>query len=193
VVRYYLKEDLIVIKIVATCAVVLSLSGCMTYKYDGKTYHSKDEAVAAERAYYDRVLSEIKPLEAPVAQHARFCIPSSQIVYERATHGGAAGRQYVAETIEIAMKYVYDSLQKRRIFTTVDFEWTNGDHVTPTSGEDVIYFYLPEPKTGGYYFLSDAVKRTPVTFDRGNPDPTGRMMYFLDSVQSLASIKVDGK
>lgn len=167
-----------------------TLMGCVTYKWRDESFSSRQDAIAAVRKAQAETLAKIDPLPKPVAKSAKFIGVSNTLMLDRGTVGtNMEIRSYIAEAQHIQMKNVYDAMVKRNIFEKLAYVEGDGSDQTPTRDEAIIYFYLPDNKTGGYYFVSPTVKKTPVQFDRGNPDIAGRTVYLLDSVAALASIK----
>ncbi len=86
------------------------------------------------------------------------------------------------------MRNTAEAIRVRNIFERLEIEESSdGAHVTAKSGESVVYFYMPDRSTGGWYYVSEATKRTPLNFDKGNPDKVGKVKYFIDSVEALAA------
>jgi hypothetical protein len=178
------------IHIIAASAIAFLLSGCMTYNYGDRAFNDRKEAEAAQRADMDLIKAGIKPRISPVAKSGRVVILSKALVLDRGLNeGGAAeGRDYIATTALADMRNTAELIRNRKIFERLEIdESSDGAHVIPKSGEAVIYFYLPDRNTGGWYYISEATKRTPLHFDKGNPDKVGRHKYFIDSVEALAA------
>lgn len=177
-------------KRIAICLLVCSaLAGCATYKWREQTFTSKSEALAAVQKSQNEVVATIPALPKPVAKHGKFVGITKVIMVERGTYGTNMDlREYIGEAQWIQMRGTYEALVRRNIFERLDY--VEGDGTEPAVGNDaVLYYFMPDSKTGGYYFASPAVKKTPVQFDRGNPDIPARTKYFVDSVEALASIK----
>lgn len=175
--------------ILAVIGLATALSGCMTYRYGDRTFQDRSEADAAQRADLDLVRTAIKPREAPVAKSGRVVIIGKAMILERGLNeGGAAeARDYIASQYLADMRNTAESIRSRNIFERLEVEESlNGGHVTPKPGEAVIYFYLPDRNTGGWYYISQRTPRTPLHFDKGNPDKVGKVKYFIDSVEALA-------
>lgn len=174
-------------------AVIVTLSGCAHYVYDGQKFTERAKAEAAQRQNFDT----IKKAEAfglrskPLAKNLRFVSPTKALVLERGippTGGTADGRDYVATTLYTDFRFTGDLIKQRGIFENVVAEESaDAGHITPRPGEAVIYFYMPDNKTASWYYISQSTPRTPLNFDRGNPDRVGKIKYFIDSVEALAA------
>lgn len=178
------------IHIIAASVIVIFLSGCMTYRYGDRTFNDRKEAEAAQRADLDLIKAGIKPRNSPVAKFGRVVILSKALLLDRGLKEGGTteARDYIATGMLADMRNTAELIRNRRIFERLEIdESTDGAHVIPKSGEAVIYFYLPDRNTGSWYYVSEATKRTPLHFDKGNPDKVGRVKYFIDSVEALAS------
>lgn len=168
------------------------LSGCAHYMYDGQKFTDRSKAEAAQRAQFDNVRSAaaFKPRAKPVAKNLRFVMPTKTLMLERGIlpTGSADGRDYVATTLHADFRFTGELIRQRNIFENMSVEESaDAGHVTPKPGESVIYFYMPDSKTGAWYYISQATARTPLNFDRGNPERVGKIKYFIDSVEALAA------
>jgi hypothetical protein len=162
------------------------LSGCTTYRFNSQQYPSRQEAIAAVHKYTEESLVAITPLKKPLVPFGRFVGVSHSVMVERGTYGAnSEGRDYIAEVALIGMKGAYQAIVKRNIFEKLEYVEGNGLEQEALKGEPFIYFFMPDLKTGGYYFVSSAVPRTPVQFDRGSQNPAERTKYFVDSVEAL--------
>lgn len=176
--------------VLAISASVLMLSGCISYRYGDRTFNDRATAEAAQRADLDIIRMGIKPRKTSIAKSGRVVILSKALLLERGTKEGGLeeARDYVATTLAADMRNTAEAIRSRNIFDKFEIEESSdGAHVTPRNGESVIYFYLPDRNTGGWYYLSATTKRTPLQFDRGNPDKVGKVKYFIDSIEALAA------
>lgn len=181
-----------VLPIAAVALIVLMLSGCMPmrYTYGDRTFTDRKEAEAAQKANLDAIQAGVQARKAPVAKLGRVVIPSKTLLIDRGTNPSASteARDYVATIHYNGYRNVGEIIRQRNIFERLDIEDSaDAGHVIPTAGEAVIYLYMPDNKTSGWYYISKTTKRTPLHFDQGNPDKVGRVKYFLDSVEALAS------
>ena len=176
--------------VVAFALVIPMLSGCATYRYGDRTFHDRNEAEAAAKADRDTLRTGFKPRNTPLAKLGRVVIPSKTLVIDRRTKEGASAeaRDYVATVLYNDYRNTAETIRQRNVFERLDIEdSTDGEHITPKAGEAVIYLYIPDNKTAGWYYISKTTKRTPLHFDQGNPDKLGRFKYFIDSVEALAA------
>lgn len=184
-----IQKEIMLRSIFAFCA-CLTLVSCATYKWQDQSFTSRQEAIAAVERSYNEILPKIQPLPKPVARYGRFVSLTDTLRLERGTVGSnMEGRSFIAETSKIGSRNLYAALVRRNIFEKLEYFEGDGSDQQVKGDEAVIYYYMPDSKTGGYYFISPALKKTPVQFDRGNPDLAGRTQYLLDSVEALASIR----
>lgn len=179
-----------VIHVVVLALIIPVLSACTTYRYGDRTFNDRRDAEAAHRGEIDVIRMGFKPRISPLAKSGRIVVPAKSLVMDRGLRegGSAEARDYVATVLYNDYRAVAETIQQRNIFRRVDIEESlDADHVTPKSGEAVIYFYMPDNKTAGWYYISETTKRTPLHFDRGNPDKVGKVKYFIDSVEALAA------
>ena len=168
------------------------LSACSsgTYRYGDRTFSDRKEAEAAQTAHYESMRASIKPRSAPVAKSATVVIPDKATITERRlppNRGTAEQRDWVGTVIYSSFRNTAENIQYRNIFERVDIQETSDpSHVTPKTGEVVIYLYAPDNKTIGWYYISATTKRTPLHFDTGAPDQAARSKYFYDSIEALA-------
>jgi hypothetical protein len=176
--------------VIAVTVSMLSACASGTYRYGERTFSDRKEAEAAQKADLESMRGVLKPRSAPVAKSARIVIPSKTALMERGLRPGgtADARDYVATMSYSSHRFTAESVRYRNIFERVEIEEsTDPGHVAPKAGEAVIYFYLPDNKTVGWYYISGTTKRTPIHFDSGNPDRGARFKYFIDSIEALAS------
>lgn len=169
-----------------------AVSGCTHFRYADRQFTDRAKAEAAQREDFDGIKSApaFKSRAMPLARAMRVVIPSKTLLLDRGVipTGSADGRDYVATTLHADYTFTGELIRQRNIFeqTTIE-DSPDAGHVTPNPGEAVIYFYLPDNKTASWYYASNATKRTPLHFDRGNPDKIGKIKYFIDSVEALAA------
>ena len=164
----------IVVAIVVAPLIIPALSGCATYR--------QQKVEAAQKANIETIRAGISPRDAPVAKSGRVVIPSKTLLVSRLTS------DFVATYYVNSYRATAELIRQRNIFEQLDIEESaDGGHVTPKTTEAVIYLYVPDNKTSGWYYISKTTKRTPLNSDSGNPDKVGRFKYFLDSIEALAS------
>lgn len=171
---------------------IVFICGCAHYMYDGQKFGDRSKAEAAQRAQFESIRSAaaFKPRATPVARNLRFVMPSKTLMLDRGIlpTGSADGRDYVATTLHADFRFTGELIRQRNIFGTMSVEESSdAGHVAPKPGETVIYFYMPDSKTGSWYYISQTTARTPLNFDRGNPEKVGKIKYFIDSVEALAA------
>jgi len=142
---------------------------------------------AEQKANFEAIRAGISPRDVPLAKSGRVVIPSKAIIVSRRVAPGLY-RENVASLFVNDYRNTADLIRQRNIFEGLDVEESaDGGHVNPKTTEAVIYLYMPDNKTYGWYYISKTTKRTPLNFDSGNPDKVGRVRYFLDSIEALAS------
>ena len=178
------------IRLTVALAVVLALSACATYRYGDRTFSDRNEAELAQKAQLEQIAKEFQPRNKPLAKYAKVIMLSKALILDRSLRPGGnnEGRDYVATILYNDYRNTGEIIRKRNIFERVDIEESSdGVHVSPKPGEVVIYLYHPDSKTMGWYYISNTTKRTPLHFDKGNPDIVGQVKYFIDSIEALAS------
>ena len=161
------------LKLILIIAIVFTLfTSCTRYRYGDQTFTDRSKAETAYKEDIAKMSAAIQPRKTPLAKYAKVIIPDKNILLERAVIGGTSeSRDYLATYFLDQTQAIGEMIRKRNIFEKVDINYTSDPgHVTPKSNEVLIYFYIPDRKTGGWYYISDKTKRTPVHFDRGNPD-----------------------
>ena len=174
----------------AAVLIGFAISACMTYRYGDRSFDDRKEAEAAQKADRDLIRGAFKPRSTTLAKTGRIVIPTKTLILERGLRKGgpAEGRDYVAISLYNGYRLVGETIKRRNIFDRTDIEETaEAGHAAPKSGEAVIYLFMPDNKTAGWYYVSEATKRTPLHFDDGNPDRVGRVKYFIDSIEVLAA------
>jgi len=179
------------LKVLLILMLVMTLfTSCTKYRYGDQTFTDRSKAEAAYKADIDKMSAGIQPRKAPLAKYAKVIIPNKNILLERAVSptGSSDSKDYVASYVYDNYRGTAEMIRKRNIFEKVDIEETaEPGHVTPKSNEVIIYLYNPDRKTVGWYYISDKTKRTPLHFDRGNPDIVERNKYFISSIEALAA------
>ena len=177
-------------KLIAAAGLVLAvlLSGCMTYRYDTQTFHSKEEALA----YQERVLSAgikgLKPATSKVGGILKIYYPNQDMLRAKAITGNSAGASgdYVLAVLVAESKKIKEAFEQRNAFDSVDLIYSQGEHHKAEPSAHVLYFYLESPQINGWYYIGTVVPKSPVAFDRGTPDKAEKFRLFTESVESLA-------
>jgi hypothetical protein len=179
------------LKLLLVLAIVFTLfTSCTKYRYGDQTFTDRSKADAAYKDVYAKRLAAISPRKASLAKYAKVIIPNKAVTLERGvtTTGTNDGRDYVAASLYDGNYMVGEMIRKRNIFEKVDIISTpDPGHVSPPKDEVIIYLYVPDRTSAGWYYISDKTKRTPLNFDRGNPDIDGRYKYFIESIEALAA------
>lgn len=162
----------------------LSLTGCMQYSYGGKSYSSREEAIAANNLNQEKLLSSVTPRSKPIAKKGKCMMLSKAGMIDRGLFGNDS---FKADVFYADYQNTCKRLQKRNIFTEFEIAESDGDHVKPTQGESTIYFYTPDKSHAGWYYVSTKIPLTPLNFDRANLDKVKKVKYFDDSVEALVA------
>lgn len=88
---------------------IVFMSGCAHYMYDGQKFGDRSKAEAAQRAQFESIRSAaaFKPRATPVARNLRFVMPSKTLMLDRGIlpTGSADGRDYVATTLHADFRF----------------------------------------------------------------------------------------
>lgn len=182
------------LRLVALIAVLVA--GCgprITYRHDGQPYRDRDRALAAVRLSHANMVAGIAPAQNRVGGTLNMYVPSKSAVLEHGIRKSGEPRyeilEYVAETAVLGNQSLYDALIKRNSFDRVVLQDSDGQHITPQAGERVVYLYMPNAQSIGWFFSSNTVKRERVQFDMTKPSRAERVQYWIDSVEALARVK----
>jgi len=171
----------------AACAL---LGGCMTYQYNGKSYSSEGDALAAQQQRYALALVDIKPTSHPVGGSLRMYFvdrdTAAKVLTELAGDMRGATADYLLNSTYEKVRFTRDAIEKRRIFDRVELEYSSGTHRNSEADACVLYYYAPASSNQSWYFISKQVPRTRVRFDDTESDLRERTLYFLDLLEYLA-------
>lgn len=162
----------------------MMLAGCMQYTYGGKSYTSKDEALAASNVDQEQLIASVKPRSKPLAKSGKCMMMSKSGMMDR---GFFSSDSFRTDVLYSDYQNTCKRLQRRNIFEKFEIVESDGDHVKPSAGESVIYLYSPDKAHLGWYYVSTKIPLTPLNFDRANLDKTKRVKFFDDSVEALVS------
>jgi hypothetical protein len=166
------------------------LCGCTPYLYNGKTYYSEGEAVAAQRERHAQALADIQPTDHPVGGVLRMYFvdrdTAAKVLTELAGDVPDAMANYVLNATYAKVQFTRDAIAKRKIFDRVELEYWDGEHHDPEPDAYVLYYY-PSLTHASWYFIGRQVPpRTPVRFDDAQSDLAKRTIFFLDTLETLA-------
>ena len=162
---------------VAVALIIPALSACTIYG-DPKG------AETAQKADHDAIRAGFKPRSTPLAKSGRVVIPSKALLMDR--RGVAPDYVYIG--LYNDYRVLAEMIRQRNIFERLDIEESaEAGHAIPKVGEALIYLYMPDNRTRGWYYISETTKRTPLHLDQGTPDKVGKVKYFIDSVEALAA------
>ncbi len=174
----------------SACATLFAAlpSACSSFYYDGKTFSSGEAALEAQGRILGTAINSVVPLKAPLARKARVGLPSKTVIYEREIIGNkAVGGRWLTDLLMREHVAVLRAIERRGIFETVTYELTDGRHLKPGADECVIYLYLPSTTARGWYFNASQGNRSPLFFESGEPDPSRRLGFFIESLERLVA------
>lgn len=179
--------------IILALGALLTASGCMTYRYDGKPYKSESEALAVQKQRQEQALADIQPTKNPVHGTLRIYFidqdTAPKVLVVGNTQGAAA--DYVLKLTYNSARFMRDAIEKRKIFDKVELKYGSGQYHEPEPDAYVLFFYAPSTTSQSWYFVGKRVPRTPVQFDLGESDLAKRFGYFMDTLETLA--RADGR
>jgi len=175
------------ITLAALCAF---LCGCVPYQYNGKTYYSEGEALAAQRQRHAQALAEIQPTDHPVGGVLRMYFVDRDTAEKGLTElatdiPGATADYFVSAAFE-KVQFTRDAIVKRRIFDKVELQYSDGEHHDPDPDAYVLYYYASLAHQSWYFIGRRAPPRTPIQFDNAQSDLVARTIPFLDRLETLA-------
>lgn len=181
-------------RLVVICAVLSCLAACAnSYRYEGQTFTSQEEALTAAKASNSSMLARIRPAEHHVGGTLNFYIPDKATIMERGVTRTGNPREslidYVAETSSIAYRTFYDALVKRASFDRVVLHYSGGEQIPAQKGEYVVYLYQPNASAAAWYFSSDVINREQLHFDTSKSDRAEKVQYWIDSIEALAKTR----
>ncbi len=189
-------------KIALLIGVVGLLGGCATtYKYEGKTYDTKEKMYVAIDEHVTRVLATVTPLPKPLTQKKLiFAIPSLPVFTEvaRQTYIKREGKEATEQAIEVGrnidrgnlklVKVFYDAVQKRNIYASTQFlEMESGAVNIPASEDaDSLYYFVGGVGSAQWFYATNKNGKQVFSYDRSDPTPEGKVKAFVEAVQAQA-------
>ena len=128
----------------------ISICGCTTYKYNGKTYHSAEALYEAQQNWNQIEISKIPSYVNPKYKSAKFYIPSRYDFIEKGTKNTNLGPEVhknLGISKAVTFEFMYEALKKSNLFETLDLE--RGNHRTADIGEydALILYYIIDTDT----------------------------------------------
>jgi hypothetical protein len=141
------------------------LAGCVTYQYNGSSYHSSEEALAAQKQHEDEILAKITRLPSSINGTALVIVPSKATVaalgVTRKGNPDPALIDYVASTLFNDYSYFSKYLEASRAFSSVEARTV--DHPVGEARNAagkyaaVIYLQMSSPEQVGWMLLKPGV------------------------------------
>lgn len=189
-------------KTILAIVALVALSGCTSfYLLDGKKYDSEQAFQQAVETNRQEALLSVQQLPAPLTKKRLIvAIPSEQTLYDENArrHQAAMGREISGLEIDQNRnlskanfkmnKLWFEAVQKRGIYTSVDFRETNSlvNSLEPAPDYDVMYYTEPSIGTGQYFYASAKHGKQVFAYDRSKPGVNAQVQSFLEAVQAFA-------
>lgn len=171
----------------------LFVSACapIVYTLGGQSYPTADEALAAQRAQIENILSKVVPRETPYSGRAIVFIPSDADIRARGiTRTGtpsAAVENYVAAINHRALALFQEIVMARDLFQSVELREVTGinqPEIAP--GEHGIWARLVGPSQSGWkYFNTDMAEPEDVPLNNSLPLGGARYVDWLDRLAEV--------
>lgn len=162
--------------------------GCSSYRYGDSSYASREAAETAASEHLRDIVIRVAPRRSALAPEARLVIPKLEVIKERGTGSRTQDKEYTAGILHADYKNTLQMIARRKVFTRVWFEESNGEHIQPKNGEPVIYLYMPDSKTAGWYYVSGkAATPVPLKVDRTKERDFDRAYSLVGAVEGLAA------
>ncbi len=156
------------------CALLLLLGGCVTYTYNGGSYHSADEALAAQQQFNDQTLAHVTRLKHADPGTALVILPSrSTIEANGVTRTGTPDHKvidYVVTLLSNDYSYFPRYLEASGAFAkvenrVVDYPLREA-HDAQGKYAAVVYLHMISPQQVGWFVLKPGAQApTAVNFD----------------------------
>lgn len=184
-------------------AIIMSACATTSYRVDGKTYKSRDEAWAASTRLNEEADAAIssgpKPL---VDRKILFVMPTASAILRtlearvvkigkvRARPGtpGAAEDDFFADAQVATLKSLAASLKKSNIYHDVAVQDVDSTepNIQPSATQDIVSFYLGVEGAPIFYFQSAKYGKQVVAIDMGKASAGERRRSFIDDIKSKA-------
>lgn len=168
------------------------LVGCgITYKYGDKTYPDRAAAEAAAESHMRSLSDRVQPRASPISGEGIVYTMNRETVLRVAViteNRESEAVQYVADVMYDAFNNVAKVIERRNIFQNLKIIESDGSHQSADpDGRPTIYLYMPNKDVAGWYYISEKIDRTPLSFDTGNPDEFKKFYYLVESIEALVT------
>lgn len=185
------------IAILAIAAAVLG--GCATtYKFEGKTYDSKEKMYMAMDDYVSRALTTVTPLPQPLTNRKLiFAIPSADAFSENdfRNYAKEQGKELTEQQKVLVrdltygnvktIKLFFDAIKKKNIYQSVQFiemESTTGSFAASLD-TDTLFANGLSANTWQWFYTNHKHGKQIFAYDRSSQTVDGKVQAFLDAVQ----------
>jgi len=179
---------------IAAAFALLTLAGCATtrYTFNGESYRSGTDALAAQKDYLDKLLTEIKSRDNTIDTKVLVVLPAPTTIEALGIKRTGTPKQelidYLTQFTVSDHQFFVDALRKSKLFKQVDLRVAEHTLKEARMAEDrysaVIYYHLVSPTQFGWYLIKPNVD-TPAQINsdaiaKGAP----RIESWIDSVES---------
>jgi hypothetical protein len=169
------------------------LAGCgTTYTFNNENFRSSAEGLAAQKLYFDNLISEIKVRDKKIQAKILVITPNRVTIEAVGMNRTGTPKQeivdYVTETSENSYKFFFHALVKSQLFTQVESKLS--EHPLKDARKDisnysaVVYLHIISPTQMGWYLLKTGdEKPIPIVMDQLTKG-SQRVESWIDSVES---------
>ena len=145
-------------------SLLVLLTACQTtsYSFNGSTYSSPTEAIAASDAYNHQIVSQIPATDAPLSLSLKVVLPSQSLTKAKGfiSSGPKPGDEqlsYLEQIVYAGQHVVVDALQKRQLFNAVTEARSDTPAFYATAGVDyLLWFQYNETDSPAGWYLKSA-------------------------------------
>ncbi|MBK7414123.1 MAG: hypothetical protein IPJ38_02385 [Dechloromonas sp.] len=173
---------------------LLALSGCVTTKYtfNGESYRSSPDALAAQKVFLDKLLAEIKSRDNTIDAKVLVVTPAASTIEALGIKRTGTPKQeqidFMTQFTVSDQLFFVDALKKSKLFKQVESRVAEHTLKEARLAEEkysaVIYFHLVSPTQGGWYLIKSGIDApTQINSDaiaKGAP----RIESWIDSIES---------
>lgn len=180
-------------------AIAVMLTGCATtYKFEGNTYASAEEYLAANDVLFrdaqKQLIAELRAPEPLSKKTLTVGIPTLDAIKEyQAPNPMMLPPQQIVILYNISagnrkeVEMFASTMKELNIYQEVKVVDTTGGHLQPSSTESVLYMYMtPGAKSFQWYINGGKAGLQAVNMDRGQPRFLGKAKSHFNSVKGYA-------
>lgn len=169
-------------------------SGCATsYKYDGKTYASREAAESAAQSHMNSLLEKVEARADPIVGEGVIYVPDRETVLRYGVdtdNQKSEAASYVSKVMYYGIVNVAKMIEKRRIFRDLKTVESDGSaKLAPSNGVPVVYLEMTSNEAVGWYYVSEKMGRRTVDFDSDIKDGYTRLYTLVEQVEDLAEME----